>query len=67
MSRATRAIRDFPLDLQSAPANSAPMEIWGILLAGLGLALGGVLKGAIGVGAPVSALERVSVPLYTWV
>ena len=32
------------------------MEIWGIVLAGFGLAIGGVLKGAIGVGAPIIAV-----------
>ncbi|NNE82327.1 MAG: sulfite exporter TauE/SafE family protein [Silicimonas sp.] len=39
---------------------SERVEYWGIILAALGLALGGVLKGAVGAGAPVIAVPIIA-------
>jgi uncharacterized membrane protein YfcA len=44
------------MDAVAALADKGPMEWTGILLGALGLALGGVLKGATGAGAPILAV-----------
>jgi len=45
-----------PVDLSGAVSDKEPMEWTGLILGVLGIALGGVLKGATGAGAPIIAV-----------